>query len=129
MDATSTPTPDTPAEPARTIPVLSEHVGVRPGYCGGKPHLLGHRSKVKHIAVWYDRQGLGPSEIVEQHPTITLAQVHAALACYSDHRAEIEAEIAEEDRMFEGWKARQPSLPDKIRRRKSHAPDHPIPPG
>jgi uncharacterized protein (DUF433 family) len=119
MDATSTETPGTTPGPARVLPVVSEHIGVRPGYCGGKPHILGHRIKVKHVAVWHERQGLSPMEIVDQHPTITLAQVHAALAYYYDHRAEIEAEVVDEDRLYEELKAKQPSLIDQIRQRKA----------
>jgi uncharacterized protein (DUF433 family) len=128
MNPASTQTPGTPTEPAQVLPVITEHIGVRPGYCGGKPHILGHRIKVKHVALWYERQGLSPAEIVEQHPTITLAQVHAALAYFYDHRAEIEAEIAEEELLFDELKAKQPSLLDKIRQRKADAADDPIPP-
>jgi uncharacterized protein (DUF433 family) len=128
MDATSTQTSGLPTGETRTFPVVSDHIGVRPGHCGGKPHILGHRIKVKHIADWYERQGLSPAEIVEQHPTISLSQVHAALAYYYDHRTEIEAEQAEEDRLFEQLKAGQPSLLDKIRGREPHASDDPVSP-
>jgi uncharacterized protein (DUF433 family) len=34
-----------------------------------------------------------PDEIVEAYPHLTLAQVHAALAYYWEHRDEIEQEI------------------------------------
>ena len=129
MDATSTQTSGAPTDPTRTFSVVSEHIGVRAGHCGGKPHILGHRIKVKHVAEWYERQGLSPAVIVEQHPTITLAQVHAALAYYYDHRSEIEAEIAEESRIYEELKARQPSLLDKIKGRKPDVPDNTVPPG
>ena len=37
-----------------------------------------------------------PDEIVEAYPHLTLAQVHAALAYYWDHRDEIEQELREE---------------------------------
>lgn len=99
------------------FPVVTEHIGVRPGYCGGRPHILGHRIKVKHVAVWHETMGLSPAEIVAEHPTITLAQVHAALAYYYDHRDEIEAEIAEEDWTFEELKAAQPSLLESLGRK------------
>jgi hypothetical protein len=69
-----------------------------------------------------------PEEIVATYPTITLAQVHAALAYFYDHRAEIEAEMAEEDRMFEELKAKQPSILEKAQARKANAPDDSIPP-
>ena len=126
MDSTSTQTPGPAPGETRTIPVISEHIGVRPGYCGGKPHILGHRIKVKHIAGWYEREGLSPSEIVRRNPTINLAQVHATLAYYYDHRAEVDEEFAEEDGLFADLRAKQPSILDKLRQRKGDAPDDPI---
>ena len=127
MEPTTAPIPKPGDEPT-AFPVVTEHIGVRPGYCGGRPHILGHRIKVKHVAVWHERMGRTPAEIVAEHPTITLAQVHAALAYYYDHRGEIEAEIAEEDRMFEELKAAQPSLTEKLQQRKADAPGNPVPP-
>ena len=51
-----------------------------PGVCGGKPRIAGHRIRVQDIAIWHEDLGLSPQEIVQQHPSITLAQVHAVLA-------------------------------------------------
>jgi len=59
---------------------------------------------------------------VAEHPTITRAQVHAALAYYYDHRAEIEAEVAAEDRMYEELKAKQPSILEKIQQSAGECP-------
>jgi uncharacterized protein (DUF433 family) len=94
-----TPNITSPDEPDGTVPVIREFIGIKPGHCGGKPHILGHRIKVKHVAVWYERMGMSPLEIVESYPTITLAQVDAALAYYYDHWEEIPGEIAEEERV------------------------------
>jgi len=58
-----------------------------------------------------------PTEIVTTYPTITLAQVHAALAYYYDHRDEIQAEIEEERRFVEELRAGQPSIFEKLRQR------------
>ena len=127
MEPTVTRTHEPHDEPS-TLPVVTEYIGVRPGYCGGHPHILGHRIKVKHVAVWHEQQGMSPAEIVEAYPTIRLAQVHAALAYFYDHRAEIEAEMAEEDKMYEELKARQPSILEEARARKADAADDPIPP-
>jgi uncharacterized protein (DUF433 family) len=128
METTSTQTqiPNPQGEPAEVRPVVSEHIGVRPGYCGGKPHILGHRIKVEHVANWYEKLGMSPAEIVEHHPTITLAQVHAALAYYYDHRDEIEADIREGDEFVEKLRAGQPSLFEKARQR--NATDDSLPP-
>lgn len=131
MEPTTIPTPSPviPDQPEGAIPVIREYIGIRPGYCGGKPHILGHRIKVKHVAICYERMGMSPAEIVDQYPTITLAQVHAALAYYYDHRDGIQAEIAEEDRAFEELKAKQPSISEQIRQRKADAQNDPLPPG
>src|SRR5436305_64583 len=110
METTATQTPDPPSEPAQVRPVVTEHIGVKPGYCGGKPHILGHRIKVKHVAIWHEQMGMTPSEIVVKYPTITLAQVHAALAYYYDHREEIQAEIEEERRFVEEQRAGAPTI-------------------
>src|SRR5438105_15205914 len=127
METTQTQSPDVPSEPGEVRPVVTEHIGVRPGYCGGHPHILGHRIKVKHVAIWHEQMGMTPTEIVATYPTITLAQVHAALAYYYDHRDEIQAEIEEERRFVEQLRAGQPSILEKVRPR--NAPDDSFPPG
>jgi uncharacterized protein (DUF433 family) len=124
-----TQTPDVPTNPTGTVSADSDLIGVRDGHCGGKPHILGHRIKVKHVAVWHERMGLSLEEIVRQHPTISLDQAAAALAHYRDHRGEIEAEIAEEGRLCEELKAKQPSILEKIRQRTADATHDPLPPG
>ncbi len=61
--------------------------------CGGRARIDGHRIRVQDIAIEYEWQGLSPEEICREHPGLTLAQVHTALAYYYDHREEIQAEI------------------------------------
>lgn len=53
-------------------------------------------TNVKVIEVVLDRLAYGwsPEEIHFQHPDLSLAQIHAALAHYYDHQAEMDAEIA-----------------------------------
>jgi uncharacterized protein (DUF433 family) len=62
---------------------------------GGKPCIKGHRIAVHDIAVWHN-QGESPEQIARDFQ-LTLAQVHAALAYYYDHQAEIDAEVAAEN--------------------------------
>ena len=81
-----------PGDPA-SGPGLDQLIAVRPGYCGGKPHLAGHRIKVQDVAVWHLRGGQSPEEIVATYPGLTLAAVHAALAYYFSHREQIDADI------------------------------------
>jgi uncharacterized protein (DUF433 family) len=126
MEPSSTQTP-TPHAETGPIPVIAEHIGIRPGYCGGEPHILGHRVKVRHIAVWHEQGGMSPADIVAAHPTLTLGQVHAALACYYDHREEIQAAIAAEDRFVEEIKARSGPSPLQQKLGQRNAADDSVP--
>jgi uncharacterized protein (DUF433 family) len=59
------------------------------GVLGGKPRIAGHRISVQHIATDYEQLSLSPEEIQAAYPSLTLAQIHAALAYYYDHHDEI----------------------------------------
>lgn len=98
-----------------------------PGTCGGKPRIAGTRIKVQHVAIWYERMGLSPDEIVSTWPHLTLADVHAALAYYYTHRAQIDTDIREGEEFAETIRAGQPSIFEKARQR--NAPNDPLPPG
>lgn len=68
-----------------------------PDVYGGKPRIEGHRIAVHDIALARSVHGYTPEEIVsEAYPTLTLAQVYAALLYYQDHKDEIDREIAED---------------------------------
>lgn len=92
--------------PETLIPVIGEYVAIQPGFCGGKPHIHGHRIKVQHVAIWHERMGMTPEEIVATYPTLTLPAVYAALAYYHDHRAEIDADIEADERFVAEMKAK-----------------------
>jgi uncharacterized protein (DUF433 family) len=94
--------------PPRTETLETPRIVRTPGMCGGKPRIDGHRIKVEHIAICHERMGMSPDEIVSAHPSITLAQVHAALAYYFDHKAEIDADIEEGERFVEELKLKTP---------------------
>ncbi len=84
--------------------LLTEHIEITPGTCGGKPRITGHRIKVSDVAIWHERLGMTADEIASTYQ-VTLADVHAALAYYFDHTAEIEAEIREGKRVVEELRA------------------------
>lgn len=88
------------------IPVIREFITIKPEYCGGKPHILGHRIKVQHVAIWHDRLGMSSTEIVATYPSLSLAEVHAALAYYHSHRAEIDADIRVDEQFVAELKAK-----------------------
>ena len=41
-----------------------------PGICGGRPRIDGHRITVEDIAIWHERMGMSPDEIVSSHSSI-----------------------------------------------------------
>ena len=89
--------------------VSKEHITKTPGVCGGKACIAGHRVRVIDIVVYHRDQGLTPQEILELFPSITLADIHAAIAYYLDFPDEIAAEFAREQRIAEEFRDRFPS--------------------
>jgi hypothetical protein len=59
------------------------------------------RIRVAQIAMDYVAHGWSVDEMCRQHPYLTLAEAHAAMAYYFDHEAEIEREINEEIKQVE----------------------------
>ena len=100
-----------------------------PGTCGGRPRIAGHRITVEDVAIWYERMGLSPDEIVSSHPSLTLSDVHAALAYYYDHRDEVDASILEGERFVAEMKAKlgPGPLDEKLGRMADDAPINPLP--
>ena len=64
-----------------------------PGVCGGKARIAGHRVRVLDVVVWTEHQGMSADDIVSHVPTLTLTDVHAALAYYFGHVDEIQEEM------------------------------------
>ncbi len=75
---------------------LTSHIEMRPGVRGVRAFIAGHRVRVQDIVLW-DEEGLSADEIVARVPTITLADVHAALAYYYDHPDEINRQIQDDE--------------------------------
>jgi hypothetical protein len=55
--------------------------------------------------------GMSPDEIVSAHPSITLSDVHAALAYYFENRERIDADIKEGERFVEEMKGKGSAVP------------------
>ena len=71
------------------------------GICDGQPRIADTRLKVQSIALEYERLGWSPDRICDVHPGISLAQVHAALSYYYDHREEVDLAIHEDKEFAE----------------------------
>jgi uncharacterized protein (DUF433 family) len=100
------------------VSVISEHIEITPGVCGGKPRIAGHRITVQDVVIWHEKVGISPDEIVSQHPSITLADVYAALAYYHDHLQEIRISIETDEEFVRKLQIETPSLlQQKLRNR------------
>ncbi len=66
-----------------------------PGIVGAKPHVRGHRVAVHRVAGWWKR-GLSIEEIGEELPTLSSAEIFAALAYYHLNKTEIDGYLEEE---------------------------------
>src|SRR5437763_7493115 len=95
-----------PAELTPFAPADRVRIGSTPGTCGGRPRIDGHRITVEDVAIWHDRMGMSPDEIVSAYPSLSVSDVHAALAYYDEHREQIDAEIREGGRFVAEMKAR-----------------------
>ena len=99
--------------------VIQEHVEIVQGAGGPKPRIAGHRIRVQDVVMWHEKLGMSPDEIVHNYPGITLADVHAALAYYWDHRDEIERAIAEEGALVQQLRGSSIGpLQEKLKRRR-----------
>ncbi len=69
----------------------------------GSPARLGRlpRIRVAQIVIDYLNHGWSADEICIHYPHLRRAEVHSAMAYYFDHQAEIEGEIAEEQKLSE----------------------------
>ncbi len=105
------------------VSVISEHIEITPGVCGGKPRIAGHRIRVQDIVVWHEMMGLSPDEIVYHYPSITLADVYAALAYYHDHLEEIRQNIQESEEFAQELAQKTPSLLQQKLRERNVAKD------
>ncbi|HZS45188.1 MAG TPA: DUF433 domain-containing protein [Blastocatellia bacterium] len=61
----------------------------------GRPWITGANTKVIEVVLDHLCYGWSPEEMQAEHPHLSLAQIHSALAYYYDHKEEIDRAIAE----------------------------------
>jgi uncharacterized protein (DUF433 family) len=102
---------------------LDAHIEITPGTCGGKPRIAGRRIRVQDIAIWHEWMGMSVDEIASGYQ-LTLADVHAALAYYFDHREEVDQAIRDTDAFVEEMRRKTPpKLLEKLAAMKSRGTD------
>ncbi|MEW6366617.1 MAG: DUF433 domain-containing protein [Acidobacteriota bacterium] len=85
-----------------------EHIVSTPGVCGGRPRIAGRRITVENVAIWHEQMGMTVEQIASEYD-LTLADVHAALAYYFDHRDETDQRLREARAFAEEMRKRTPS--------------------
>ena len=76
---------------------IGAFVSRNPGIKNGSPHISGTGILVRTIAR-FEQAGFSPEEIAVKYRSLRLEQVHAALAYYYANRADIDAELEQQDR-------------------------------
>ena len=92
-----------PTVPAQVLAI--ESVVTDPDVRGGKPIVAGTTLRVSDLAAYHIIAGLTPDQLSAQFD-LDLSRVHAALAYYFQHKAEIDAEIRENADQADLWRQR-----------------------
>jgi uncharacterized protein (DUF433 family) len=89
--------------------ISKNYIVKTPGIAGGRPRIDGHRIRVQDVAIWHEWHGWSPDRIASELE-LTLAQVHAALAYYYNHIAEIRRDLERDKKLVEASRKRNPSI-------------------
>jgi len=88
-------------------PTLTQYIEIRNNRRGAeRPYVAGTRVRVQDIVLDAERHGHSAEQIAVQLPSLSLAQVHSALAYYFDHKEEVWACIRQ-DEAFANSKAKE----------------------
>lgn len=71
------------------------------------------KTKVIEVILNWIAYGWGPGEIHQQHPHLSLAQIHAAFAYYYDHQDALDAEIKRRREYADKLAAKSPETPGR----------------
>ena len=79
----------------------------------GAACIDGSRMKVIHLVKEMVARKLTVEQLRESFPHLSPAQVHAALAYYFDHKSELDALIAREERDFDAGRSQADATPGR----------------
>jgi uncharacterized protein (DUF433 family) len=88
---------------------LHSHITSSPGTRGGKPLLAGTRITIADVVLLHLRLGQSLEQVAARYQ-LSLAAVHAAMAYYYDHRADIDRSLDDENAAIEAARQQNPSL-------------------
>jgi uncharacterized protein (DUF433 family) len=81
----------------------------------GVPYIVGTQTKVVEVVLDRLAYHWDADEIRRQHPHLSLAQIHSALAYYYDHQLEMDGEIDAQLRRIAAIKARLGESPIRLK--------------
>jgi uncharacterized protein (DUF433 family) len=84
------------------------------------PVIAGTNIKVVELVLDHLAYGWSPEEIHFQHPTLSMGQIHSALAYYWDHKSELDQDIERRLQLVDGLQQTTPesSLANRLKARK-----------
>lgn len=85
-----------------TSTVTSSHIALDER---GRAWIEGANVKVIDVVLDKIAYGRSPEEMHLQHPHLPLSKIHAALAYYYDHQAEMDVEIQQQTQRIEAMRA------------------------
>lgn len=88
---------------------LAPHIVRSTGKRGGRPYIDGRGIAVDHVAYLHEELAVSAVEIAAEYE-LSLAEVHAALAYYFDHRPDIDRRRAEDSAYVEDMRRTHSSL-------------------
>ena len=89
---------------------IREHIEIYESRSGPRARIIGHRIRVMDIVAWHIMQGMSIDELEENFPTITRADIHAALAYYWDNKEDIDQQFEMDRLRDEEYDRDHPSL-------------------
>ena len=75
------------------------------------PVIAGTSIKVVEIVLDHLAYGWSPEELHFQHPTLSMGQIHSALAYYWDHKAEVDQNIEQRHQLVDRLQQTTPESP------------------
>jgi uncharacterized protein (DUF433 family) len=86
-----------------------KHIQLNPD---GVPVIAPTTMKVVELVMAQRAYGWSPEELHNQHPYLSMSQIHSALAYYWDHKAELDADIERREQYMQ--QAQQTALPSPV---------------
>ena len=99
-----------------SMTLSTEHIVSDPDMCFGKPRIAGTRLAVKFVVAHHHFNRMSLEEIAVDW-NVPLAAVHAAMAYYYDHKAEIDQSFLDDDEFVRKMKAERGSVLDRLSER------------